>query len=600
MMRKYFVQKTLGLLLLSFLSFFIPTNGIAQKVITWDLKTNKLDDLLPQDKSFTIKVVNASPDKYPSIELFTIWDRKNEKVIEKKIQRERIRSGGSYPPITIEDKKNHPKARLYSSKVSKSVDNDSTYYVINSTALSPERSYILDLYYYKKLSASEFLKLNTELQRSGFYDDFAENLNREFMISDPEKFLETFQNYWNWEAYGQIEKAIDKVDKNYFLSGVLKEDEIRAKLDIVEVNVLIDEWNKNSILDEKAPLEAFLGNPMILIEDQQKIKTSLENLKNALQFSKEDFISKEDGSSLTEARFSDIDKQLEEYFLEIKNSLEATLLKTPISELEETFLSNWENIVQNELPTHLKEIDDQISLQNLDKKKAETLEYVKEVTSSFEVLNGDNRYNTSLPIAKLIDNEIIIPEEREGLKGALENQKKANVELLEKFLKKTVVLKSLIASTYESDLVKRTQKRVTGLTGLGVVGDGINLPYLLIGMNYHFRPVNTETPLKDIPYRNCADWLLARTSIFAGVTFVDLNEPLFGDERTGIFNNQSIMVGGSITLTDGVFLNGGYLMYYKKEKNPLITKNYFQTSPFISLTIDVNLKQTISKNFQKS
>ncbi len=144
------------------------------------------------------------------------------------------------------------------------------------------------------------------------------------------------------------------------------------------------------------------------------------------------------------------------------------------------------------------------------------------------------------------------------------------------------------ASTYVPDFVERAKQHVTFDLGYAYIW-GIDRTNSYAGINIYFRAVDTSLPLKN--YRaGIIDYLGAHFSLLIGTSLGSIQKD---SVRRGLLGNGSALVTGiGYKLLPWFKINGGAYLYYKYPTNPLINKDRltFTGSPFVSLSIDINLK----------
>jgi hypothetical protein len=184
---------------------------------------------------------------------------------------------------------------------------------------------------------------------------------------------------------------------------------------------------------------------------------------------------------------------------------------------------------------------------------------------------------------KLSDNEIDVEKK-------LQNILVAKDEFVAEFVKikvNTVFNSSGSGSTYSPDLIVRAKQHVTFDAGYAYVWS-IDRGNAYVGMNIYFRGVDTSLPLKN--YRaNFKDYMGSHFSLLIGLSVESIKKD---SVRRGLLGNGSALITGiGYKLLPWFKINGGAYLYYKYPVNPLYDKQRvsFTASPFVSLSIDVNL-----------
>lgn len=110
------------------------------------------------------------------------------------------------------------------------------------------------------------------------------------------------------------------------------------------------------------------------------------------------------------------------------------------------------------------------------------------------------------------------------------------------------------------------------------------------GLNIYFRPVNKNIPLSK--YKNWLDILATRASLLVGITIESIEKI---NVRKGIVGTKGIILGAGVRLNSWFRINGGGLLYYRYDNNPIMNSDRYSTkvSPFISASIDIDVQQLI-------
>ena len=138
---------------------------------------------------------------------------------------------------------------------------------------------------------------------------------------------------------------------------------------------------------------------------------------------------------------------------------------------------------------------------------------------------------------------------------------------------------SINASTIESFTTEKSS--YLGLdVGLMFAPD-INSSFFFEGINFHFRPVNRSSRLRDLRY---GDKLWKRLSFSFGVA-----QRVGSDNSDGYRNLIGIgspFVGAGFRLHKGIRVNGGLMWYKFEDQNPLISETSIDRTWFLSVSID--------------
>jgi hypothetical protein len=113
-------------------------------------------------------------------------------------------------------------------------------------------------------------------------------------------------------------------------------------------------------------------------------------------------------------------------------------------------------------------------------------------------------------------------------------------------------------------------------------GIDIETAALYIGSNVYFRPVNKRAPL------GVKGSFLRRAAMTVGFTVTSIADD---DNRTrsDMFGHQSLVLGGGLRLTQSLRAGAGALVFRERDRNPLISRTSVATSPYVSLSFDLNV-----------
>ncbi len=152
-------MKNVLLILLVFQSLNLFSQYIGEP-IEWDIKTGKLSAPLPTDLPFNIKVKNLGLTSEKQF-IFFVWDRNNEKKIEKELKK-----NGS--TIWFEDKFSHKDANIYK-KVTVLSQTDTL--IESPTRLEHNRVYSIGLMESRAINSKEIDDLKNYLESRVFIKD---------------------------------------------------------------------------------------------------------------------------------------------------------------------------------------------------------------------------------------------------------------------------------------------------------------------------------------------------------------------------------------------------------------------------------------------
>jgi hypothetical protein len=146
-----------------------------------------------------------------------------------------------------------------------------------------------------------------------------------------------------------------------------------------------------------------------------------------------------------------------------------------------------------------------------------------------------------------------------------------------------------INGTYRADFFKNAKLYITLDAGLAYTWR-IDRALFYTGTNIYFRPVNKNIPLSS--YKRFIDYMAVRSSLLLGVTVSEIKKT---NVREGLIGNTALVLGAGFRVTPFLKINGGTMVYYRYNKNPLYApdRQYTTFSPFVSLSLDLDVKSLI-------
>lgn len=172
-----------------------------------------------------------------------------------------------------------------------------------------------------------------------------------------------------------------------------------------------------------------------------------------------------------------------------------------------------------------------------------------------------------------------------------------SIEELANFIVKEIIVRnvqvrSVIISTHPEGMQEQAKLHITFDVGYAYVGQmDIGNPYAAV--NIYFRSIDTSLPLSH--YKPSVwDCIGSRTSLLIGVSLKSIKKE---NVREGLLSKDVALVTGiGFRLLPWFKLNGGFYLYYVNSPNPLISREKlsFKGSPFVSLSIDFNLRSFFS------
>lgn len=108
------------------------------------------------------------------------------------------------------------------------------------------------------------------------------------------------------------------------------------------------------------------------------------------------------------------------------------------------------------------------------------------------------------------------------------------------------------------------------------------------GLTFNFRYIDRDIPLKRVFRRFDS----RRIGLTLGITTASIaKEPFRNDFLT---NKTSLLGGLEYRITHAVKFSAGYILYWKQNANPLLIDQKLGYQPFIGISLDLKLEQTLS------
>ena len=123
--------------------------------------------------------------------------------------------------------------------------------------------------------------------------------------------------------------------------------------------------------------------------------------------------------------------------------------------------------------------------------------------------------------------------------------------------------------------------------GAGLAWD-VEETFTYAGMNVYFRPVNKKAPL--------SGGILKRFSITYGITNENLEQE---GKLKGVIGTSSLLVAGGFRINQSVRLALGGLVFREESPDPLRTDQRLTWTPFVSVSVDLNLRGMFTNAFSK-
>jgi hypothetical protein len=109
------------------------------------------------------------------------------------------------------------------------------------------------------------------------------------------------------------------------------------------------------------------------------------------------------------------------------------------------------------------------------------------------------------------------------------------------------------------------------------------------GANFYFAPVNKKAPLSRF---EGWDRVKKSFSLLLGVTAGSFED----DRNKKLFSGGSVLLGAGWRFNQFVKVNGGTLIFKQVDPNPIVVVQHRKTVPFVSLSVDIDLKTLLGTN----
>ena len=157
-------------------------------------------------------------------------------------------------------------------------------------------------------------------------------------------------------------------------------------------------------------------------------------------------------------------------------------------------------------------------------------------------------------------------------------------------LVETVTLPGTTLASYEV----RAGWYISVDAGIGVAAE-IEEIFTYIGTNIYFRPVNKKAhlrPLGEYPAAQRRDQILKRFALTVGTPFDPIDLP---SEIKGVVQDQPLILGAGYRLNDSFRATLGALLFKEDDPNPVVDDERFSVAPYLSFSIDWNLRGLLSR-----
>lgn len=182
-----------------------------------------------------------------------------------------------------------------------------------------------------------------------------------------------------------------------------------------------------------------------------------------------------------------------------------------------------------------------------------------------------------------------IADANEALNDAVKLLNQIATDMVQNAIMVHVYKSSGMAPTYFVNMVDQANWYIGLDVGYAYIGNFSRF-VTYSGLNIYFRPVNKNIPLSR--YKNVWDIVATRASLLVGVTVGSIEK---ANVRKGIVGNSGIILGTGFRLNSWFRINGGALLYYRYDGNPIMNNDRYsaKASPFISASIDIDVQQLL-------
>jgi hypothetical protein len=147
---------------------------------------------------------------------------------------------------------------------------------------------------------------------------------------------------------------------------------------------------------------------------------------------------------------------------------------------------------------------------------------------------------------------------------------------------------SLVGSTIVP-LAERAKLYISADLGWGAAWD-IQESFGYAGVNVSTRAINKNATLDWRPRE--LDWWRTRVSGMVGLTYQEVKRT---GEYEGTFGNRAIVTAVGFRILESVRISVGGVAIRKVDSNPLVDDKHFAMTPFLSFSIDWDVKSTLGK-----
>jgi len=179
-----------------------------------------------------------------------------------------------------------------------------------------------------------------------------------------------------------------------------------------------------------------------------------------------------------------------------------------------------------------------------------------------------------------------------GLAGAIEENLSRRAAALDQLVAKTRLIArgvkiAAASSTIPYDTLQGVY--ISGDAGLVYVPE-IDEVASYVGTNIYLRPINKDVPLNQVSsFRH-------RFAITLGLTVQGIDDKKDGvvQTRDNLFGSQALLIGAGFRVNRVLRIGAGALVFREKDPNPLVDRLSVTTSPFVTLSFDLNVARAFS------
>lgn len=236
-------------------------------------------------------------------------------------------------------------------------------------------------------------------------------------------------------------------------------------------------------------------------------------------------------------------------------------------------------------PTTLfNRLDEQIKAIDWGAIAKEDSEYNK-LIETIDALDKESK-NTANASAISADLELL----KEEINSAIDIIGAIRQSLIEDVIVKNTFTVKASNTTYDANFLNNSKSYITLDIGAAYVGKVDRISWYT-GINIFLRPVDKSIPLSS--YHGLKNQLLVRTSILIGVSLASIEKE---NVRKGLIDDKALVLGAGFRVWSFLKINGGFFCHYRYDQNPVVDlqRYHFSTSPFVSFSIDADVKTLFS------